>query len=519
MILNDLFCLYQELSNAKPTNKTKVALDKIELKRAGWRYRVLNDFYIFCKEVMQNNLLYPPYHKSITDLLQTYKDCLILCARGTLKSTITTVYYPLWILLKYPDSRILITSAALKNPADWVSLQENLINSNQLLKFLFPDFCPTKPDVYQRAYKWTTPQRKAIWKEESVECGSLDNEIVGSHYNLIIQDDLITNNNSRTLEGLEKVNRWMSQAQALLVDEKEYLSCPRHTITVGSRWHFSDSYSKMLDRDMPKIIQSAYLENGEIACPTIHSKELLDKIRNDGSMSAADFSAQYLMSPISEVDALFHIQDLRFYEDDQIPDVKIVITIDPAGDKNTDSGDYTAMVVSGTDGIGQIWVLDYINERMPFSVAFAKLYELNDEWCPFAIYIEKEGVGQSFIDGLQDYGRYMNKFIPICGIQTRREKKFRIMSKLEPMVRNNRIFLQKSMHELIDQFLKFPMLNHDDLLDALGMAGIIWSQDTTGMIIPDRQLNITDFPFEDHSKERRIHSLWKAREMINRGKI
>ena len=92
-----------------------------EIKRREVRELALANLYDFCSVVIGNDILYEPLHRPYCEHIQKPELRLTLLPRGTLKSTIGTVYYALWILVNYPDATVLIGSEKRKQPRKWIS--------------------------------------------------------------------------------------------------------------------------------------------------------------------------------------------------------------------------------------------------------------------------------------------------------------------------------------------------------------------------------------------------------------
>ena len=136
---------------------------------------------------------------------------LIVLPRGTFKSSICSVSYPIWLLLRDPNVRILLDSELYSNSKNLLrEIREHLQQPE--VESLFGRF---------RSSTWnegeiTIAQRSVIHKEASVTASGIGSEKTGMHYSVIIADDLNSPSNSGTLEGRQKVIMHHRYNQAIL---------------------------------------------------------------------------------------------------------------------------------------------------------------------------------------------------------------------------------------------------------------------------------------------------------------
>lgn len=468
---------------------------ELEVLRRKFRKKALEDFWFFVSEVVGLTNLYEPFHRPICETAQRMVNQLHLHPRGTMKSWILSDCYALWILLKYPDTRILLISQKLELSKKFLKEQLGVLKKNKRLRFLFPEFVPPAKDLknFGLSDRWRVITTDRPTEEGSVEIASIDHGVTSRHYELIIFDDLLTGDNSTTAVGLDSVKDCFNQAQALFTDtaEKNPKACPVHWIVIGTHWSYLSLYTELQEKAEKEgspvaMVTSAYREDGSLACPTMLSEKTLADRKRD--MTRGAFSAQFLNKPISEADAMFRYEDLQFYDDskwteeerrDFLDHLAVTICYDPAKSL-LDSGDDSAIVVSGVDGTGVAYVLEYVSAKMRESEVFNHLFRLWDKWKPYAIYIEDNGIGAKVIAGFEEYQRVQNRYVNVHPIHSpgAKSKEHRIRAQLEPVVNTRRLFIKKDHDKLIDQITKYPRIPHEDLLDALSMTfcDTVWGE-------------------------------------------
>lgn len=141
-----------------------------------------------------------------------YDSGLFVMPRGTFKSSIGCVAFPIWKLMRNKNHRVFLTS-------------EVYTNSKNLLREIKGKLLT---DKFTRLYgRWdaeggwnegeiVVAGRTEHHKEASITCGGVETVKVGQHYDIIIPDDLNSDNNSSTPEGCEKVRKYAQMLTGIL---------------------------------------------------------------------------------------------------------------------------------------------------------------------------------------------------------------------------------------------------------------------------------------------------------------
>lgn len=170
---------------------------------------------------------------------ESVKNKLIVMPRGTFKSSVGSVAYPIWRLLRNPNLRILIDSEVYSNSKNFLrEIRAHLIG-NQKLIGIFGEF---KTANWNES-ELTIAQRTAIKKESSITCGGIGTVKVGQHYDLIIGDDLNSQNNSATQEGREKVITHYRMYTGLLDPGGE-------KVIIGTRYAVNDAIGHIVENEI-----------------------------------------------------------------------------------------------------------------------------------------------------------------------------------------------------------------------------------------------------------------------------
>jgi phage terminase large subunit-like protein len=167
------------------------------------------------------------------------KERLLLVPRGGFKSSIDMADTVQWIVC-YPEITILILTGVLDLAKDFVKeikshfeledAGEEEINlysprkgyrprtmlngTPSLFQVLFAEHCVPKEDG--KATEFQTPATSIVEKECTVFAASIDQNLSGWHVGVMKLDDVVTNENSRTIERIKNVNKQISINKAML---------------------------------------------------------------------------------------------------------------------------------------------------------------------------------------------------------------------------------------------------------------------------------------------------------------
>lgn len=214
--------------------------NEIEAHKLALRKLYKASLYKTCKSLLGYKDVNSRTHGDTIRALQSdTKRKLIILPRGSLKSSICDVAYPIWRLLINPNERILIDSELFGNSSTFLrEIKAHLENPS--LTDIFGEF-RTEDNWTQSSI--TIKQRTHPYKESSITCGGVGTVKVGQHYTIIIGDDYNSNKNSDTIEGLEKVLRHYKYNQSILEPDGIY-------IIVGTRYSYRDCMGFILDTEL-----------------------------------------------------------------------------------------------------------------------------------------------------------------------------------------------------------------------------------------------------------------------------
>lgn len=175
-------------------------LKTAESKEA-WRRHFLKDFFEFSKHFLgYYDLTWAVHGQFISVFESDAPRKLVVMPRGTFKSTLGSVAYPIWCLLRDPNLTILLDSELYSNSKNFIREIKGHLESEHMTE-LFGDQVGSKWDESEIIVKSRTRNRK----EASITVGGVGTTKVGQHYDKIIGDDYNSPQNSETPEKCQKV--------------------------------------------------------------------------------------------------------------------------------------------------------------------------------------------------------------------------------------------------------------------------------------------------------------------------
>ena len=432
----------------------------------------LDDLFYFDRNILGYREMTEHTHRPLTDFICDPKSDkkLILLPRGTFKSSCVTIGYSLWNIVKNPNIRILIGSENYTNACKFLGAIKGHISQSRIFRQLYGQL-----DYKKNSTRWTdeeivvaTRTNHAL-KEPTISCAGVETPKVGLHYDLIIVDDPVSENNIGTKEQLEKTINWVKLMFSILE--------PHGTmIVIGTRWHFADLYSWII-REQPDefdiMIKKAIMDGGELYFPERLTIDFLN--RQKRIQGSYIFSAQYQNEVIPAEDAKFKMEWMKNYDEKYFKSrtLKYFTTIDLATPPEADSGklDYSVILTCAIDQDKNIYIVDIKRGQWHEFETVENLFSTYNEFRPSVVGVEAtafQRIYKSYIDDeMRKRGVHMYlKELKGANLKT---KAMRIIA-LQPYFENGTIWLKEDLtnkEQLIYELISFPKAEYDDVIDAL----------------------------------------------------
>ncbi len=420
----------------------------------------------------------------------TIKLAVITAFRGSGKSTIMTLSYPIWSIIGVSQKKLVLILTKTQSQAKihFANLKREF-ESNELLRGDLGPFELQGEEWGQ--YSIVLPKYGARIIAASSE-QSIRGLRHGEHRpDLIIVDDAEDIPSVKTLEGRDKTWQWLTGEIIPAGDKNTKI------IVIGNLLH-EDSVMKRLKNGIGAgILNGIYREyplvdaNEIIAWPGKYpDQEAIEALRkNTGSESA--FQREYLLRIITSEDQVIRPEWIHYYENlppDNSRDFRYAITGVDLAISEKESADYTAMVsvrVYGHREDLKIYVLpNPVNERLDFpaTVEIAKsVSKALGGGYPTKLLIEEVGYQKALIDHLK------NQNFPAEGMKPNGQDKRQRLSIVSQLIQQGRVLFppKEGAKLLIGQLLGFSKERHDDLVDALVIALLyVMGDESSGYTFP-----------------------------------
>lgn len=448
-------------------------------KRAVIKYRCVNDLFFLNQRVLklEGGLDFGGLHKDMCNfLVEDGNRKMLQVARGHFKSTVVTEGLTCQQIMKNPEVRVLIVNVRLENSKGFLRKIKSHFERNEMFRWLNQEILPPKGN------KWTETEiivkRKSGFQEATVEAIGVGGSLVSKHYDLIIYDDVVNDENTATKEQIGKLLQWWQATLSLLEPDGK-------VIVIGTRWHFNDLYG-YIENNLPdfKVFKRGCTVGGKNidspeARPIFEEKFSIDYLkqlrREQGSYV---FNSQYMMEPIDDSNATFKKSWIKYYDEEDLrgKELKTYTTIDPAGLAKAGTGDYSAIVTCSVDEFNSIYVRETKYGYWNPKELIDEIFLTNEFYKPIRIGLEVVAFQRYLRFALQDEMRLRGDFLPLQELKTstRVSKELRIRG-LQPRFENGTIYMKRMMDELEEELLRFPLSKRDDVVDALAYQSQLWT--------------------------------------------
>ena len=493
----------------------------------GKRWLGRNDrYYLLVVLLHRPDALHPWLYERMREVEKDPDGYLDLWAREHYKSTHITYAGIVQEIIRDPEITIGIFSHTKPTARKFLLQIKQEFESNEELIQLYPDVFFEIPE--RQSSKWSEEKglvvrRRSNPKEATIEAhGLVDGQPTGSHFQLLVYDDVVTLDSVGTPEQVAKTTAAWSLSDNLGARGKDGKIRKWH---IGTRYSYADSYHTMMEMGAVKPRIYAATDNGlPEGKPVFLSPEAwAEKKRNQ---IASVLAAQMLQNPAAGAQAMFQRDWLRFAEV-RPATLNAYLMCDPAGSKKKTS-DYTAMAVIGIDAAGNKWLLDGRRHKMSLAERWENLKALRRKWRRMPgvqrveVGYERYGM-QSDIEHFESEMKREGDVWEIKELAWPREgggSKFDRIQRLEPDFKNGRFMLPAVVSsetaaqarvreagqafriftptkardhkgdlyslnkEFLTEYLVYPYAVHDDVLDVLSR---IYDMDPQPPVIVDER--------------------------------
>ena len=409
-----------------------------------------------------------PVHIKLLQFQFDHPNNLQLVYRGSGKSTTCTILKAVHLLLKNAELRIAIVSKTSTNAEAFMKEIKGHFETNEKLREVFGVYYDAKSNL-----KWDTKEivvvpKKKITKESSITCVGVGGTIVGKHYDVILADDLIDEENARTPAMREKTLTWYYQTLMPTLDPPRadcLHSCEYHR--VGTRYHYNDLYGHLIENELANHHQVIRALNDEMQTPwpERHPPEWFMQKRQESGLII--FNAQYQNDTEAMKGEIFEYDNCQQIDPRDYPEgINTFMGIDLAISEKEEADKFAIVVVGNDKPDHEYYLMDYFEGRLRFSEQTTKILEYYYKWNPVRACIETNAYQLAKYQELKQ-DRPDLRIKPIIQTKDKRTRAW----KLSAIFDDKRMFFKKGVqNSIIEQLVLFPSCTHDDLFDALDLA-------------------------------------------------
>ena len=405
---------------------------------------------------------------------ETVRSAIVVAFRGSGKSTILTLSYPVWAIIGKQQKKFIMILSQTQNQSRQLLMNiKREIESNEMLR---NDFGALEEETDQ----WGRDSLVIPKYKARIMAASTEQSIRGSRHwerrpDLIICDDVEDLSSVKTREGRNKTHGWLTGEVIPAGDQDTKM------VIMGNLLH-EDSLLMRLKQSIGNETFTGKFywypvvdAKGNSLWPGKYPTEESIKELKKTIPSESAWAREYELRIIADQEQVVHPDWIHYY--DELPkdpsDAKeecfryTALGIDLAISLK-DTADYTAMVaakVYGYEDHMRVYILPHpVNERLTFPKQVERVKLMSDSLDKAEIYIEDVGYQSAIIQELEKDGYEAE------GVKTRGADKRSRLAVVTHLIQNGQVlFPRKGCEALIQQLMGFGVESHDDLADAFAI--------------------------------------------------
>ena len=457
-------------------------------------------YYTVCKYITCRSL--QPLHASIIHNVSDNQASMDLAPRGHGKSTIGDVDFCITKVLRNPDIRIMIGSKTQTQASAFLKEIRTHFEQNVNLIRIFGDWKKSRDNVWNDK-EFTVNRRTVIKKEATVSALGASGAVVSKHFDIIIGDALVGFENARTEAQRKVLKEWFySSLYPTLEPDGEI-----HIL--GTRYSPMDLYEDLIKSKNYKInVQQAITVKDGQEYSLWESKFSLEKLRSIREEAGLIiFNMQYQNNTELAKGKIFKYKYFKHFEEYEVDydlnrvrvkvldsqgvpywiPVRIYMGADLAiSEDETSNNDYFVLTVIGVDKNKNVYVLDYLKERLTFNAQLNAILDYGKNKFPMV-----ERIGVETVQYQKSLAQEIRRLslLPVVNIQTSKDKVTRAMRR-SALFENGKVWFRIGMDDLEECLLLFPEVDHDDLFDGLDFALTVADQGNSVRVLNREDFNI-----------------------------
>jgi len=345
---------------------------------------------------------------------------------------------------------------------------------------------------------------------------------VDVRYTGIILDDFESELNTKTPERRADIKKWIVSTVYPALEETP--GREGWIWLAGTIVHFDSFLQTVLDgnnkareegREYPwNVTFKRAIEDGKSIWKEQFSLKKLEAKKREFIEAGLvnKFAQEYMNDARDVTSASFKIDRIQYYNgrvecknkfnylidgEDAIP-IHIYMGVDLAATAS-ETSDYQVILVMGIDSSNNRYVLEYFRERIPTFDVPKEIIRLANKYTPVRrVTIETVAAQEMVRDMVTRLSATEKRLLPgiFKGVKppNRIKKQDRLETSLGPIVNSKKLYIQREMTELVDEFFEHPKPRNDDVMDALYYADYFAKAPKSGRAKLDSIDSVDDHP-------------------------
>ena len=431
----------------------------------------------------------PPFHTEVyANLADDEKRRVLIAApRGTAKSTVTTLIYPLWkVAFKKSDEDlfIVIISESQAQSINFLSRIKYHLTHSDRFKEVFGDMGPNT------ARRWTHTDIVLNNGTRIVAVGTgqrVRGFIEGdTRPNLIIVDDFESELNAYTPEARAKNRKWMTEAVIPSLSDEGKIAMIGTVISEDCFLYWAKESSAW-----NVLWFSIWNDKEKSIWPERFPKDRILAIKDEFSSvgNINGFYQEYMNIAQSPDDAPFQPEWIKMHnyeykkldgqnviikneglENEKIKPVELYTGVDPASSLSA-RADFFVIATIAIDNDNNKYVLDIFRDKISPAKQPQKIIDVYKKFRPRRVKVETVGYQEALRTAVREIMREEQLYIPglESGVKPRNSKSERLLS-LVPLFAKGTFYFKPEHMIAQQEFLSYPKGKHDDIMDAIWTA-------------------------------------------------
>ena len=431
----------------------------------------------------------PPFHSEVyANLADDEKRRVLIAApRGTAKSTVTTLIYPLWrVAFKRSDEDlfIVIISESQAQSINFLSRIKYHLTHSDRFKEIFGDMGPNT------ASRWTHTDIVLANGTRIIAVGTgqrVRGFIEGdTRPNLIIVDDFESELNAYTPEARAKNRKWMTEAVIPSLSDEGKIAMIGTVISEDCFLYWAKESSAW-----NVLWYSIWNDKEESIWPERFPKERILGIKDEFSSvgNINGFYQEYMNIAQSPDDAPFQPDWIKLHsyeykrldgqnviikneglENEKIKPVELYTGVDPASSLSA-RADFFVIATIAIDNDNNKYVIDIYRDKISPAEQPNKIIDIYKKFKPRRVKVETVGYQEALRTAVRELMKEEQLYIPglEAGVKPRNSKSERLLS-LVPLFAKGTFYFKPEHMIAQQEFLSYPKGKHDDIMDAIWTA-------------------------------------------------